>query len=473
MQEIIVEVGMQYTRTALIEDGDLIEFLVEENQQQSVVGNIYKGLVQKVIPGLGAAFIDIGEEKNAYLSLTEKEPVFLNKGICLATLKNGEAITVQAIKEATETKGITVTTHISLPGKFFVMVSDDEEIHISQKIKEEEERKRLLQMVQEHKKENHGVIIRTEAQGKSKEELVQDYLSLQKQWNNILKKEPYAMPKTKIHKEVSTGLKNVRERLTENVNAYQINNMDLYKEVKEFISQVFPTFIDKIKYTKEDLFSKYQIESKVLKALRPKVWLKSGGFLVIEETEALTVIDVNSGKFVGKKNVEDTILKTNMEAIKEIAKQVRLRNLSGIIIIDFIDMQQKTHQQKVLHELQKVFTNDPVPVYIIGMTNLGLVEITRKKIKNSLSDQLLQSCSYCYGGKQYGKAFLIPQIEREIQSIIRNTSADEILLEGSKEIIDAFIPYQNQFTKLLRLKNNFQKSMIEYKVSPIFYEENI
>ncbi|NMA82746.1 MAG: Rne/Rng family ribonuclease [Epulopiscium sp.] len=470
MKEIIVDVGLQYIRTALLENDELIEFQIEEKEHQSVVGNIYRGLVQKVIPGIGAAFIDIGEDKNAYLSLAEKQPIFWEEGKELSMLKSGQAITVQAIKEGTATKGITVTTQISLPGKYFVFLSDRPDIHISKKIKQEKERKRLMMIVEQYKKPQYGVIIRTEAMEKIEEELLQDYLILQEKWLDILKRESFAMPKTIIHREMSSGLKNVREFFTDDVHAYKINDNELHQEVKQFVSQHIPTLVDKVEYVPEaeDLFVNYKIESKVKKALQPRVWLKSGGILIIEETEALTVIDVNSGKFIGKKNVEETILKTNLEAAVEIAKQVRLRNHSGIIIIDFIDMAEKDNQKKVLIALEKAFKKDPVPSRILGMTSLGLVEMTRKKRRNSLQEQLMESCNHCQRGKKYGKAFLVPKIEKEIQQLIHNTTAEEILLEGTEEVLSFFYDYKRRFLKPLKLKKNDLLFQDGYKVSAIF-----
>ena len=349
-----------------------------------------------------------------------------------------------------------------------MLLSDRGDIHVSKKIKEESERQRLIQIAQKYKKENHGVIIRTEAKERTEEELRRDYLSLQKKWEDILKRQAYAMPKTLIHQEFSSGLKNAREFFTEEVDAYKINNQKLYEQVRDFVSKFSPPLVHKVQYTEKDLFREYGLELKVIKALKPKVWLKSGGTLFIEETEALTVIDVNSGKFIGKKNVEDTIVQTNLEAVEEIAKQVRLRNLSGIIIIDFIDMEKKIHQEHIFNALKKAFEKDRVPTYVLGMTSLGLVEMTRKKMRNSLQLQLLQPCSHCYGGKQYGKAFLIPKIEKEILSIINNTSAKEILLEGSEEIIHAFEPYKKKFLKPLQFQKNPYVSSLGYKVSPLF-----
>jgi ribonuclease G len=389
-KEIVVDVGTDQTRIAVLEDKNLVELYIEQENYNRTVGNIYRGMVKKILPGMQAAFVDIGQEKNAFLYLgdiqTKHSDIPLHKRI-----KQGQHLTVQVEKEAMGTKGAKVTTRVSLPGKFLVLLPKENGIGISQKIENDDERKRLKYLVNEMKPDQYGIIVRTDAVDKQAQEIQQEIEMLIQQWESIAAKENFIAAPALLYKDKSPALRAARDLFSKEIDAYIVNNLEAYNEVKEFIEIIAPNRKEQIRYMDINygLFDYYSLESQIDKALQKHVWLKSGGTIIIEHTEALTVIDVNTGKFVGKKNLQETILKTNIEAAKQIAKQIRLRNLAGIIIVDFIDMLKEEHKVQVLETLRIELKKDRVPSTIWGMTELGLVQITRKKTRQPLAAVLL------------------------------------------------------------------------------------
>lgn len=410
INEMIVDVDSEEIRVGILEDKELVEIHIERTSQQGLVGNIYRGKVSTVLPGMQAAFIDIGYEKNAFLyvgdAIQQKE--FSDDEIDYRDyaeynisdiLKVGQEITVQVIKEPVGTKGPRVSTHITLPGRNLVLLPNADYIGISRRIESETERQKLKKIAEKLKPDNMGLIVRTASEGKEESDFVEDVSFLTKLWDKIKKTESSGAVPRCIHKDINLIYRSVRDLFTASVDKFIINDEKEYLKVLELVEMISPVLKKRVElFSKEyKIFDYYQIETKIERALSRKVWLKSGGYIIIDRTEALTVIDVNTGKFVGGNNLEDTVLKTNIEATKEIAKQLRLRDIGGIVIIDFIDMNNNEHQQMVLDSLRQSLKNDRTKTIVLGMTALGLVEMTRKKIRQELSSVMNSNCPCCEG----------------------------------------------------------------------------
>ncbi|HHV99911.1 MAG TPA: Rne/Rng family ribonuclease [Clostridiaceae bacterium] len=408
--EIIVDVGPNETRVALLEDGELVELHIEKNSSERFVGNIYRGKVKDVLPGMQAAFIDIGYERNAFLYVTdaisqseysdnENEKLKgKNLNVC-DVLKPGQEITVQVIKEPIGTKGPRVTTHITLPGRYMVLLPNANYTGVSRRIENEDERVRLKKIADSLKPEGKGLIVRTAAEGKETEDFLKDLDYLTKLWETTKKKEYKGHVPRCIYQEYNIVERTVRDLFTQDISKFVINDVQQYERVLELLDLISPSLKARVKYFSKDyqIFEYYQIESQILRAMSRKVWLKSGGYIIIDKTEALTVIDVNTGKFTGRHSLEDTVVKTNIEAAAEIAKQLRLRDIGGIIIIDFIDMHESEHQKMVMDSLIQSLKKDRTKTTVVGMTGLGLIEMTRKKVRSELSTIMSDDCPYCGG----------------------------------------------------------------------------
>lgn len=460
--DIIVEAGVNQTRIGVVEEQNLVELYIDIENQQKIVGNIYRGIVKKILPGIQAAFVDIGLKKNGFIYLKELEET-LSKNGSTKKLKEGDHITVQIEKEAMGTKGPKLTSHISIPGKYIVLIPRENSIGISKKIENEEERSRLKNIFEKYKPENCGIIVRTECEGKEEEEIIREIQFLTMIWESIEKKEQYVTAPVLLYKEVSTALKIARDLLSSNIRHYIVNDKNLYHEVRNFVDAVSPHLTEKIQYMEEEyLFQYFLVESQIEKALQRHIWLKSGGMIIIDHTEALTVIDVNTAKFVGKKNMEKTILKTNIEAAEEIARQIRLRNIGGIIIIDFIDMKDEEHKNTVLNILTQELKKDRVQTTVLGITKLGLVEMTRKKTGPSLTSILFNRCPTCEGrGMAPSIKYIGDKIEREIDFIFTHTIYNKVIVEANKGIIEWFNSTKISYKKALEEKYNKSIAFIE------------
>jgi ribonuclease G len=314
-------------------------------------------------------------------------------------LTPGQEITVQVIKEPIGNKGPRVTTYITLPGRHLVLLPNADYIGISRRIESESERNKLKKIAEEFKPKGMGLIVRTASEGKDAEDFEQDLNFLCRHWETIKKREQVSSAPCCLHEDFSLIFRTVRDLFTQETSKLIINDCQHYKNVIELVEIISPGLINRVKYFNSgyNLFEYYQIESKILKSLSRKIWLKCGGYLIIDRTEALTVIDVNTGKYTGRKNLEATVLKTNLEAAKEIAKQLRLRDIGGIIIIDFIDMHEGEHQKMVLEALRQALKKDRTKTIVVGMTGLGLIEMTRKKVRQELYSILNVDCPYCNG----------------------------------------------------------------------------
>ena len=435
-KEIYISESMGESRIAIIEDGTLVEVYVEKQDQQRMVGNIYKGQVENVLPGMQAAFVDIGYDINAFLPFSEIEnSAYLseiddesttskkekkqvrrrkNSGNVNVDLTTGQEIFVQVIKEAFAGKGPRVTTEIALPGRLLVFVPDAKYIGISKKIWDKYERRRLKKIVSSMKEKDMGVIIRTVAEGKSEELIKNDFYSLVEKWKKLQSKSKRTKGASLIYEDLETASSVIRDLFTPDVGKIVIDSKKLYRKLQSYLEDISPNMANRLEHykLKQSLFESMGIENELDKLLQPKVWLKSGAYLIIEKTEAMVVVDVNSGRFVGKKNHEENSLKINLEACKEVARQLRLRDLSGLVVIDFIDMREESNQKKIYYELRKELKKDRAKVAVSPLSDFGLLEMTRQRIRLSLLDSMSEECPTCHGsGRIMSRETLITRID--------------------------------------------------------------
>lgn len=416
IKEILVDSKPELARAAVLEDGELAELYIERPNQKKLVGSIYRGKVERVLPGMQCAFVDIGLEKNAFLYVgdifsgdnTDKETAAPHSREpspkIESLLKPGQEITVQVIKEAIDSKGPRVTTHITLPGRNTVLSPFTPGIGVSNKIGDPAERERLKSIARELCPEGMGLIIRTAAEGLDTSEVREDIRLLLMLWEGILRKEAKGVVPRCIYREPDLVRRLARDQLNSGVRRFIVNDEHEYETVLTLLDDIAPEMKTKVEYYcgEYDFFEYYHVETAIQKALARKVRLKSGGYVVFDTTEALTVIDVNTGKFTGKNDPEQTILKTNIEAAETIARQIRLRDISGIILIDFIDMQEDIHKEQLLSALKEAVKQDRTKTIVLGITRLGLVEMTRKKERNTLQQALTVPCPVCNGtGRVY------------------------------------------------------------------------
>lgn len=394
MNRIIIDVNNEYDRIAVVEDGEVVELIYENNYLKSLVGNIYVGRVENILKGMQAVFVNIGKNKNAYLYYGKKRATNDDEGV--SPYKVGDNILVQVEKDSDGKKGAVVTQKISFSGKFIILIPNDFSIGISQKITKIEERKRIHSVIEEVIPKNYGIIVRTQGEGRTKEEFQEEINYLYNVAENVILKGKYEKAPSLIYDDAY--LRTIRELFNNDIDEIIINSLDKYNFILESFKQNNLDFT-KVKFynLKIPIFSEYMIESQTQKAFEKKVWLKSGGFIIIEQTEALVVIDVNTGKYVGKRNLQSTFMKTNLEAAQEIAKQLRLRNLSGIIIVDFIDINDEDDKVILLKTLENAVNKDKIKTVVIGITELGLVQITRQKKRGNLLQQATKKCKYCHG----------------------------------------------------------------------------
>lgn len=447
MKEILVSSDHLEDRVALLEEGHLMDIFIARGDR--TVGSIYKGKVANVLPGMQAAFVDIGMERNAFLSIDDALPGYpfdeVSEGPEIPRvkttsieqiLKPRQETLVQVIKEPIGTKGGRITTNISLPGRYLVLLPFANYIGLSRRLGGPQERERLKSVVEQVKPENMGVIIRTAAEGKEEALLKQDLDSLVKLWEKIQQRSVGESAPSLIHKELGLIDRALRDMLSEGVEKFMVDSRSIYEKVLEF-AQTVPDHPPEVYLyeASQPLFELYNLESEIEKLLFKKVWLACGGYIIIEPTEALTVIDVNTGKYVGSHSLDETILKTNLEAAQEIARQIRLRDLSGIIVIDFIDMQRKEDRKKLLLELDEHFKSDRVRAAIFGMTNLGLVEITRKRAGKNLDRILQEECFYCGGGGRIWNPESVGiRLEREIRRDAAGAAQEGVLVIAHPQV---------------------------------------
>ncbi len=412
--EIIVNVHPLEKRLAVLENNKLVEMIVEKKDKENVVNNIYKGTVKDVLPGMGAAFIDIGLDRTAFLHYSDIVGDFLeyfDKGIpdklkrdhdsskIGEVLKPGQEIIVQVQKGPINKKGARLTGRISLPGKFLVFFPNQRKIAISRKITNQNERNRIRNILKGVKDKNVGLIVRTEGTDCSKEEFEAEYKAMSKTWRLIEKQIKHAKPPLCVFEENDLANVLIRDLFSAKVDHLVIDDKNFVKNIKSQLSDVSPDLAERIEHYKEDspIFDAYGIEKKIESIFQSKSYLPSGGNIVIEQTEAMVVIDINTGSFTGKSNYEQTVKKTNIESAREIARQLRLRDLSGIVVVDFIDMREDKSREEVMSTLKRELKKDRAKTKVYPFGPLGLVQITRKRVRNSLLNSYSEQCPQCFG----------------------------------------------------------------------------
>ncbi len=450
-REIVADVNQHEVRVALLEDRALAEIQVELRGNERLVGNIYKGRVANILPGMQAAFIDIGSDKNAFLyagDILADKSDFEFTGTDNSVegklqsigkmLKKGQEIMVQVLKQPGGTKGARVTTHVTLPGRLMVLMPTVDHIGVSRKIEDEAERERLKNIMAELKPKDMGIIVRTAAVGTTKEKLAGEVDFLVRFWGRIQKKARLVAAPRLIHSEETLLFRTVRDMFTKDVESFIINDREYYEKVLTIVEITLPALVNRVKLydKKTNIFDDYAIESKIEKALSKKAWMDNGSYLIIDETEALTVIDVNTGKYIGEDDLQQTILNTNVAAAKEIARQLRLRDIGGIVVIDFIDMDNNTNEDIVVETLREALRQDRTKTNVLGFTGLGLVEMTRKKVRRRLSALLQSACPDCGGsGRIYSPPAMAMKIRREVNRFVLSMDAQKYIIEAAPEIV--------------------------------------
>ena len=483
--ELLINVTPQESRVALLENGCLQEGLIERTSRKGIVGNIYKGKVSRVLPGMEAAFIDIGLEKSAFLHASDLTHPSLEEfnghTIPRPTLQisellyEGKKLLVQVIKDPLGTKGARLTTHVTLPSRFLVLMPDNSNIGVSGKIEAGEERERLRLLIEQLRTEfgdDHGYIIRTAAEGISEDELRRDMSFLLKLWKSIASTAAESPAPTLVYSDLPLVLRVLRDMVGEKISRVLIDSRETASKVIEFSQKYIPDLAGVIEHYpgERPIFDLHGVEEEIQKALQRKVPLKSGGYLIIDQTEAMTTIDVNTGGFVGSRNLEETIFRTNLEAAQTIARQLRLRNLGGIIIIDFIDMLQHDHRQQVLKLLEKSLERDYAKTYVCDVSPLGLVEMTRKRTRESLEHVLCQACPTC-GGNGFVKTAetVCYEIFREILRAVRQFDARELLVLASQEVVDLLLDEESDSLAELQ---QFVGIPIRLQVEALYIQEH-
>ncbi len=442
-KKVIIDVGLTEERVAITEDGRLVEIHIERIEDDKIVGNIYKGKVINVLPGIEAAFVDIGIERNVFLHIDstpnaeDSEKVkdaqaSTNHPPTVDKIKVGQEIIVQVVKEAITPKGARVTTNIGLPGRYLVLMPNNASIGISHRIEDEKERERLKKILQQTKPKDVGLIIRTAGWGKELEDFLPDLDFLIRLWNKIKKRAKKAKAPMLLHEDLTLTYRIIRDLFTEEVEEIFINSNTEYKNILKFLRTLSLSNLEpRVSLYNEEktIFEEYGIEKEVNKALQKKVWLRCGGYLIFDQAEALTVIDVNTGKFVGKKDMRKTILKTNLQASEEVGLQLRLRDIGGIIIVDFIDMENQEDRERVVKKLEESLKKDKTKTNIIQKTELGLVELTRKRSRRDLENMLRISCPYCYGtGRVLSAETVSNMVLRKLEKLCKTSRAEAVLL---------------------------------------------
>ena len=422
-KEIYISKGVGETRIAVKENGKLAELHVDKQSQERTVGNIYKGIVENVIPGMQAAFVNIGQGANAFLPfseisdselIAEKDGKSKNLKEIDVLLQPGQEIIVQVIKEPFDKKGARVTTELSIAGRFIVLIPKSKYIGVSKKMRDKYERRRLKKIALSIKKPGLGMIIRTVAEGKTDTQIENDYSSLTNKYSNLLKKAEKNKAPALVHEDLKVTSSVLRDLISEKVEKIVVDSKEDYKKIQKMIKEDALEIGDALEHyrKREPLFKHSGIDNSMMKLLRKKAWLKSGAYLIIERTEAMVVVDVNSGKFVGKKGHEENSLKINLEAAKEVCAQLRLRHLSGLILIDFIDMVKAENRKKVYLEMKKELRKDRAKVAVSQISEFGVLEMTRERTGLSIIDSLTDSCEVCSGnGRILSKDTLLTRID--------------------------------------------------------------
>ncbi len=511
LKELVVNSAPHETRVALLENGTIVEVFIEREDETSIAGNIYRGRVQRVLPGMQAAFVDIGFDQAAFIyvddvldteshkmyqkfeqdsdveegsesSDSENEDSPTNHRSWKAALNHdcniedllteGQEILVQVAKSSIGTKGPRVTTHISLAGRYMVLMPTVDHIGISKRIVDDTERTRLKDLLISIRENQFGYILRTQAEGIKEDTIKKEIEFLTKTWENIQTKNKTAAAPSLVYKDLTVTFRAVRDLLANEADKLIIDSKDEYENVQNFLRKLMPDVKLSVELYqgRESIFDAYNIEGDVARALKKKVWLKSGGYIVIDQTEALVAIDVNTGRYVGKHNFDETILKTNLEAVKEIAYQIRLRNSGGIIIIDFIDMKKEQHKDKVMAHMNEAMKKDKSQTNVLPLTELGLVQMTRKRIRRNLTRTLCKPCFYCNGdGHLLSGKSICHKIYRDLVTEAGDIMGNRFTVKVHPEI--AQLLHGREKHLISSLENQFSKPIAIYPEPDYHMEE--
>ncbi|MBI43269.1 ribonuclease G [Marinobacter lutaoensis] len=483
-EEILINVTPVETRVALVENGMLQEAYIERTSRKGIVGNIYKGKVVRVLPGMEAAFVDIGLERAAFIHASDVVTQSAGEELADAPktvpdirtlLREGQSLVVQVTKDPIGTKGARLTTQLSIPSRYLVFMPGVTHIGISQRIEDENERERLKSLVEaaaaEQEEIQGGYIIRTAAEGASPEDLIADMKYLHRLNQSIQERIAKVQAPAVVYQDLPLFIRTIRDLVRPQTEKVRIDSRESYQRVMEFVEEFVTEFADKVEYYpgERPIFDLYSVEDEIQKALSRKVQLKSGGYVIIDQTEAMTTIDINTGAFVGHRNLEETIFKTNLEAARAISRQLRLRNLGGIIIIDFIDMEDPEHQRQVHRMLEKMLERDHAKTKITGVSELGLVEMTRKRTTESLGQVLCEPCPVCDGrGFLKTAETVCYEIFREILRVNRAYDAESYLVMASQKVVDRLLDEESDNVADLE---SFISKTIRFQVEPFYSQE--
>lgn len=474
------------TRVALREKSRLVSYRAERHRTSSVVGNLYKGRVTRVLPGMQAAFVDLGLPRDGFLYVREaggimddftdifrvddepgpSEIVETDIG---DLLRQGQEILVQVVKDPIGTKGARLTTHITLPGRFLVYMPTVDQLGVSRRITDDDERARLKAVIDEFG--GGGWIVRTAGEGQGQVELEADRRYLVKLWGQIQTAADRTNAPYLVHHELSPILRAVRDTFTLAVQEAWVDDEEAFEEILEFLEQSDPSLVPRLKLFRKatDLMSAFGIDRELEKALRPKVWLKSGGYLVVNQTEALVAIDINTGKFVGSKSLEETVFTLNLEAVREIVRQLRLRDLGGIVVIDFIDMEDPAHRLELYQAFETELEADSARVQLLPISDIGLIQLTRKRTRPSLDRTLSRECPYCHGsGRIKALATICLEIRRDLLAAVTAGLSDQLSLVVHPEVSHYL---QGPFRELLRELEEVHRVQVILRENPLQHQE--
>ncbi len=453
-KDIVVNESTAETRIAILEDNKLVELYVEHPENERMVGDIYFGRVAKVVKGMDAAFVNIGLSQDAFLHFSDVGETVRayasvidvrtsspkrKKERTSPTLREGQEILVQVTKEPIANKGARITTELSLPGRFLVLVPDDLLIGVSRKISNMREKNRLKKIVRQMRPKGFGIIVRTVAEGKSQEVLKADLDSLVKTWERLGRRVKKTKAPALVHKEVGVASSIIRDMFTTDINKLLVDSKKMYNEIVSYLKDVAPQLVNRVElYRKRaPIFDSYNIEADIERSLSRKVWLKSGGYIVIDHTEAMVVVDVNSGKFLGKKDHEQNILKINLEAALEIARQLRIRDIGGLVVIDFIDMTNERNRSKLYNEFKRELRKGRSQVNLAQVSEFGLIELTRERIRPALLYAYSAQCPTCDGtGRVISNATVATRIERWLKRFKAGSKGKRLELRVHPEMVD-------------------------------------
>ncbi len=450
-EEILINVTPRETRVALVENGILQEVYVERASRRGYVGNVYKGRVQRVMPGMQAAFVEVGLERAAFLHASDilrtpgNELEATESNMPTPTppinelLHEGQEVIVQIVKDPIGSKGARITTHLSLPSRYLVLLATSKQIGVSARIEDEIERVRLKELMQSLTPEReHGYIVRTNADGVAEDSLNDDVTYLQKVWRAVSARFANAKVGDCVYEDLSLPLRSVRDHMRSNIVKVRVDSRETFERLIKFARQFIPAWVERMEHYpgERPIFDLYGVEDEIQRALKKEVPLKSGGYLIIDQTEAMTTVDVNTGGFIGTRNLEETVYRTNLEAAQAAARQLRVRNLGGIIIIDFIDMVDDEHKRQVRRQLEKALVRDHAKTTVYDMSPLGLVEMTRKRTTESLERQLCEPCPACSGrGTLKSAETVCYEIFREITRAVRQFEAEKLMVMAAPKIV--------------------------------------